>query len=149
MATIRPLTLAQTQPLRSEVLRDGRAQGVSVPTDDLPETFHLGAVENGEIVGTSTYFPAVCPHQPEVNNAYMLRFMAVSPAYQGQGIGASLINRAVELLRERGVELLWANARDTALRFYLDHGFNEIPGSSFVHESSGMPHTVVVRRIEE
>jgi GNAT superfamily N-acetyltransferase len=79
----------------------------------------------------------------------MLRWMAVAPGRQGQGIGAAVILRAVEVLRERGVALLWANARDTALQFYLNNGFSEVAGSGFVHESSGMPHTVVVRRIEK
>jgi GNAT superfamily N-acetyltransferase len=149
MAAIQLITLEQTQGLRSEVLRDGRAQGVSPPTDSLPETFHLGAVENGEIVGTSTYFPAVCPHQPDVADAYMLRYMAVAPAFQGQGVGAAILVRAIEILRERGVTLLWANARDTAVSFYLNNGFTAVQGSGFMHQESGVAHTVVVRRINE
>jgi len=148
MAVVQLITLEQTQGLRSEVLRDGRAQGISSPTDSLPETFHLGAVENAEIVGTSTYFPAVCPHHPEVGDAYMLRYMAVAPAFQGQGVGAAILVRAIEILRERGVTLLWANARDTALSFYLSNGFTAVEGSGFMHQESGVAHTVVVRRID-
>ena len=149
MAEIQFLTLEQTFPLRSQVLREGKTNGLTGPTDNLAETFHLGSVAgNGEVVGTSTYFPSPCTYEPDIADAYMLRYMAVSPAHQGEGIGASIIKRAIEVLHERGAKLLWANARDTALKFYLNNGFTEVAGSGFVHQPTGIPHTVVMRRID-
>jgi GNAT superfamily N-acetyltransferase len=148
MITIGLIDLGQTQALRQEVLRDGRPANVKGPTDDLPETFHVGAVDaSGEVLGTSTYFPADCQYEPETPGAYMLRYMAVSPGHQGTGLGGAIIECAVEVLRERGATLLWANARDTALKFYLDRGFSAVEGSQFEHVESGIPHTVVVRRL--
>jgi GNAT superfamily N-acetyltransferase len=149
MVEIRLITLEQTQALRGEVLRGGRTEALASPRDDLPETFHLGAVAvDGQIVATSTYFPAVCSYHPDVANAYQLRWMAVAPGHRGEGIGASILARALELLQERNVPLLWANSRDTALQFYLKNGFSTIPGSGFGHEVHGMPHTVVMRRMD-
>ena len=42
--------------------------------------------------------------------------------------------------------LVWARARDTALEFYLRHGF-VVDGEGFIDEQTLKPHHVIVRRL--
>ena len=51
-----------------------------------------------------------------------LRGMAVDGGQQGRGIGAALLTAGVERAAARGATAVWANARDSALGFYLRHG---------------------------
>ncbi len=141
------LTSVQTHPLRRLVLRDNDpARTVVFDGDDEPGTFHLGVVDDaGEIVATSTWLPRPTDHAPG-SPAVQLRGMATSPALQGSGVGGSLFDAAVELCSARGLAVLWANARDTALAFYERHGCTTV-GDGFVDATTGLPHHVVIRRL--
>jgi GNAT superfamily N-acetyltransferase len=148
---VRPLEVGDTYVLRRDVLRGGAPQAVvHYDTDDDPATWHLGAVDDdGHVVATSTFFPQPCP-VPELDvpghGAYRLRSMAVEPRWQGTGVGRAVLRAALIRLDTDGVDVVWANARDSALGFYERCGF-EVVGSSFIDADSGLPHTVVVRRL--
>ncbi len=129
------LTAEQTHALRRAVLR-GADPGANVvfDCDHDPATFHLGAVEDGVVVATSTWIPAPPSAQ--------LRGMAVEPSRQGEGLATGLLEAAYESLRALGVELLWAHARDTALSFYTRAGFTVV-GDGFVTPDTGLSHHLV------
>ena len=156
---MRALRVEETYDLRRAVLRASAPEAVvHYDTDDEPSTWHLGAVDGeGRVVATSTYFPQPCP--PDVRppdacpadvggwaDAYRLRSMAVDPGRQGSGVGRAVLLEALARLSAAGVPLLWANARDSALGFYTCCGFEAV-GTSFVDADSGLPHTVVLRRV--
>jgi hypothetical protein len=61
-------------------------------------------------------------------------------------VGRAVLVAALARLEEDGASLLWANARDSALGFYERCGFEVVP-PSFVDPDSGLPHTVVRRRL--
>jgi len=133
---------ADTHPLRLEVLRnDTPSQQVAFDVDELPGTFHLGVRDGVDLVAVSTWAPR--PHRGETG--IQLRGMATVPSMQGTGIGAVLLEagcaRAAVV-----APVVWARARDTALPFYLRHGFT-IDGDGFVDESTGKPHHVIIRRV--
>jgi GNAT superfamily N-acetyltransferase len=132
-----------THALRREVLRRGRPdQDVNFPEDHLDAAFHLGARGNdGSLLGVASFSPNETEHRAG-KVAYQLRGMAVLDEYQGFGIGRRLLDEAAARLRERGVEVLWANGRDSALGFYERWGM-EVVGDVFV-TPSGIPHHVVV-----
>jgi len=69
--------------------------------------------------------------------------MAVEPALQGQGIGSALMSDALRRLKASDAILLWANARDTALRFYARFGFKTVEDSAFIPPSTGRPHHLI------
>ena len=144
--TVRLLSVDETYDLRRDVLRDGRRDvSVHIPEDDLPSAEHFGAVDGyGAVVATASFYPALCSYRPEAVRPSQLRFMAVAAGHQGAGLGHRVLRVAVDHLRAHDVTLLWANARDTALRFYVREGFTVIEGSEFVHEEVGIAHTVVV-----
>ena len=77
---------------------------------------------------------------------WRLRGMATRADLQGKGIGSMVLKAALEHVGTEGGELIWCNARVSALAFYERAGFRtwgepwEIPGHG--------PHVVMWRRIE-
>ncbi|MGC7560316.1 ribosomal protein S18-alanine N-acetyltransferase [Pasteurella sp. PK-2025] len=55
--------------------------------------------------------------------------LAVDPAYQGKGIGKTLLVHVVETLKEKGILTLWLEVRESNLvakTLYEQVGFNEV-----------------------
>jgi len=97
------------------------------------------------VVGTSSWFRKECPDL-DGEAAIQLKGMAVDDSLQGSGIGVQIIAAGLALATERGVSIVWARARDSALGFYVRCGFAEI-GPGYIDEPTGMPHHNVYRRI--
>lgn len=135
------VTAADVYPLRREVLRQGRADAsVEFPTDD--RGFHLAVRDGaGVVVGIATFFPSPCVRRPG-RVAWQLRGMAVAPSWQGKGVGVALLDEAVSRLRALGAEVLWADARDTALGFYERAGW-VVEGDGYV-TAIGLPHHMAI-----
>jgi GNAT superfamily N-acetyltransferase len=139
MVTVVEIAAADTHALRRAVLREGKADAdVHFPQDADPASFHLGAMADGELVGIATFTPAPTPHR-EGAVAWQLRGMAVAADQQGRRVGAAIVDAAVARLRDAGAEVLWCNARDTALGFYEKLGFS-VYGDGFVTSGTGLPH---------
>lgn len=131
------------RPLRHSVLRQGAPLAESFyPADDLPDTVHLAALDDGEVIGAVTFFPELYEGRP----AWRLRGMAVSKARRGSGIGSMLLAEVLNQLHGNRADLLWCNARTVALSFYTGHGFT-IVGEEFV-VAQGIPHYVAVLQLE-
>lgn len=67
---------------------------------------------------------------------WRLRGMAVSDRFRGRGIGAKLLQTAINALKKKQVKFLWCNARVGATAFYLKNGF-KIIGESFELANTG------------
>ena len=146
MVTVREIDARDTHALRRDVLRDGRADAdVHFRQDDDPASFHLGAFDDGVLVGIATFTPAPTPHRDGAP-AWQLRGMAVAPTHQGRRIGAAIVDAAVADVARRGATVLWCNARDTAIGFYEKLGFT-VFGDGFVTGSTGLPHHVMLRDV--
>lgn len=141
------ISAADTYPLRVVVLRAGTpTTDVRFHEDDWPGAFHLGIFDDGTLVGTSTWIPRECAGRAEVA-AVQLRGMATLTSHHGRGVGSALIAAGIARAAHGGAQFVWANARDTALGFYLAHGFTvdgDIDGDGFVDAVTGLPHHRVV-----
>jgi GNAT superfamily N-acetyltransferase len=104
---------------------------------------HVGAFSPGAAVGCATIYPSPYGDQPA---AWQLRGMAVADGYRGHGIGGRVLRAAIDVARDAGAPLLWANARVPALAFYASHGFGVI-GEEFAYGPAAIPHRVIVRRL--
>lgn len=139
--TVVELTSEETHPLRLVVLRgDTPNTSVTFAEDDLPGTVHLG-VRDGDaaLVAISTWILRPYNDGPAVQ----LRGMATAPELVGRGVGALLLESGCE--RAATVApLVWARARDTALGFYLRHGFS-VDGGGFIDEHTAKPHHHILR----
>jgi len=140
---IRRIDAPVAHELRHRVLRAGAADPqVDLPVDHEPGAWHLGAFLDERLVGVVSFYPIPTSHRP-LRVTQQFRMMAVEPDVQGGGVGRALLGTALEDLRGRGVETVWANARDSALGFYERMGFHAV-GESWIHEETGLPHTVVL-----
>jgi predicted N-acetyltransferase YhbS len=143
---VRELGAEETHALRRAVSADGRTDLPSMrhELDASPGAWHLGAVDaTGRVVAISTFYFVPYPLQPEAQPAVELRFMAVDPSVQGKGIGGAVMTEAIRRLKTTDAILLWANARDTALRFYERFGFTVAPRSEFTPPDTGRPHHLI------
>lgn len=137
------LAPSDTHDLRRRVLRDGRADAsVTWLGDDDPDTMHLGIVQERELIAISTWLTSD-GHDDGTPRAIQLRGMATEPALVGRGLGGRLLRAGIERAVERGAELVWANARISALGFYEQAGFTPV-GDVFTIPDVGLPH----RRVE-
>lgn len=120
--SIREISSQQTYPVRHPVLRKGKSlSSCRFDNDDTQSTFHLGCYYENGLVGVATFL--------EQNNLsftgdqIQLRGMAVLPNYRKRGLGQRLLHEGIFRLREKNKELLWFNAREVAVPFYTNLGF--------------------------
>ena len=71
--------------------------------------------------------------------------MATATNVRGQGVGSLLLESGCRRIAEVA-PLVWARARDTAIGFYLRHGFS-IEGDGFIDEDTQKPHHLILRRL--
>jgi predicted GNAT family N-acyltransferase len=129
------------------VLRDGTpSDDVTFDADHEATTRHLVVRDvDGAVVATSTWIERASPDHPDAP-ALQLRGMAVAPERRGQRLGARLIDAGVALAAERGCTIVWANARDSALEFYIAQGFAVI-GDGFLTHDTRLPHHRIWRPV--
>lgn len=142
---VRTITAAETWPLRLAVLRPQRPlSAAQFPGDDLPPTKHFGAFRDNNLLGIASLFLAEMSERPGAS-ALQLRGMATAPAVRGAGFGRALVAASVAFARESGMNLIWCNARISAVGFYRKLGW-EIVGTEFDIPDVG-PHFRMWRRI--
>jgi predicted GNAT family N-acyltransferase len=128
------------RPLRHAMLRAGRPPADSeYAQDHLAQTVHFAVQVDEDVVGCLTLFP----EQFQDESAWRIRGMAVHPKWQRKGLGQALVTAAQERGRASGDNVIWCNARVSALGFYRSAHFSVI-GPEFAAE--GVPHRVAVWR---
>ncbi|HTZ45406.1 MAG TPA: GNAT family N-acetyltransferase [Jatrophihabitans sp.] len=134
--TVRVVDLADSRELRRSVLRPEFAPGSMLPGEDQAGTICVAALAGSNLVSACLIFPESCRWQPD-RPAWRLRSMATHPDFRGTGAGAAALGGATGQARARGAELLWCEARQPAVGFYLRHGW-QLWGEPF--ENSHGPH---------
>jgi GNAT superfamily N-acetyltransferase len=137
---------ATTQELRRAVLRPNWPIGSPMHGDENPDAVHFAATEGAELIGCCLIMPRPYPLRPDEAGAWRLRGMATTPERQGTGVGAAVVNYALDFARRRAGRLMWCDARTSAVRFYEQHGF-ATEGEEFLHAESGTPHYRMWRMI--
>jgi len=99
--------------LRWEVLRAPWQQprGSEKAADDATATHALLLNEKEEAIG-------VCRMHLQTPAEAQIRFMAIRPDYQGQGLGQQLLQYAEEKARAAGASYITLQARENAILFY-------------------------------
>ncbi|MFZ9660548.1 MAG: GNAT family N-acetyltransferase [Chitinophagaceae bacterium] len=103
--------------LRNEVLR--KPLGLHFNEDELQKEAHdilIGAFDDEVIL-------ACCILTPVDKRHCRLRQMAVQNNLQGKGIGATMMNFAENVARDRGYQILKMHARKSAVGFYEKLGY--------------------------
>jgi GNAT superfamily N-acetyltransferase len=139
------IPLEATFPLRLEVLRPGGTlEDCRFQSDVIPGGFHVGTFLDGRCVAVGSFSPEGHP-QFSAGTPYRLRGMASAADVRGRGAGSLLLDLAYAELERRGADLLWCNARETAIAFYGRMGFTG-EGPLFMIAGIG-PHQVMHRPI--
>jgi GNAT superfamily N-acetyltransferase/quinol monooxygenase YgiN len=134
-----------TYPLRQAVLRPHQtADHLLYPDDDAPDTGHLGAFLQTELLGIASVYRQ-SPSGEVDDGLWRLRGMAVRPESQGRGIGSELLQACLDHVAEHAGNALWCNARTSAAGFYRRLGFEAV-GDPFELEGLG-PHFLMRRVI--
>jgi GNAT superfamily N-acetyltransferase len=146
---VTPVEAPVLHELRRRVLRGNDPKKSVVDSRDADDTsLHFGGFLNDRLVVSASFFPSEAPIRSELNS-YQLRYMATDFDVQGAGYGARVLEVASEALVGRGAQQLWANARNTALGFYLATGWSAIEGSEHLSPETQLPHTVIAKILYE
>jgi len=96
--------------------------------DELEEqSFHVMAVnDDDEIIGVGRL------HFLSGKEA-QVRYMAVNPACQGQGIGRAILQTLERYASAREIETIQLHARENALMFYQKAGYNRLEKSHLLY----------------
>lgn len=137
------ITAEQTIDLRHQVLRSHQPRSAChYPGDELAQSFHVGAVLQGQIRCIASFFPEATSYCPETQ-VYRLRGMATDLAFRGQGLGTQVLKKGCQQALKLGASKVWCNARVSALGFYLPLGFVKV-SEEFEVEGIG-PHFVLAQ----
>lgn len=130
MITINIIDSASTFPVRHAVLRQGKPlSSCAFDGDDLATTKHFGLYKEEELMAIVSVFEK----QNNLFNQkkqYQIRGMAVLEHAQGYGFGKLLIKKVEEYCKANECNLIWFNARASAVGFYENLGY-QIHGTSF------------------
>ena len=106
--------------LRNEILR--QPLGLILTAEELEtekEDILIGAFDEEDML-------ACCMLTKADHNSLRLRQMAVQNNLQGKGIGASMMNFAEILTRDKGYKKIIMHARETAIGFYEKLGYTVV-----------------------
>lgn len=142
---IKTIPYQETYSVRQIVLRPNRAiETCFFDGDALDSTVHFGLYTDGVQAGILSLFKnnnAVF----EDKNQYQIRGMAVLDKFQKKNFGRMLVEYSEEFLKSKDTQLIWFNARASAVGFYKRLGYQSI-GEAFDIPDVGT-HYVMWKRI--
>ncbi len=118
------------------MLRQGRPiEDCVFDGDKDPKTIHLGAFIENKLVGVlSAYQKNTTVF--DVKESYQIRGVAVLTTAHRKGIGRALMANIEHQLKQRKIDLIWLNARITAVDFYTALAYQQ-KGKAFEIEGIG------------
>jgi GNAT superfamily N-acetyltransferase len=144
MIEIKEIKAEDTYPIRKAILREGMTLSHEMNGDHDVETLHLGLFKSGELVCIGSFMKA--PKEIFEGSQYQLRGMASAKTAQGKGYGKLLLKEAELQLEQRGINVIWCNARIVALDFYKKLGY-KTTGSVFDVDQVG-PHYMMFKELK-
>jgi predicted GNAT family N-acyltransferase len=134
--TVKIIKLEETITIRHEVLRKGKPiETCHFEGDNLTSTFHLGLFFNEEIIGILSVFETKNDFF-KAEKQFQYRGMAILEDFQNKNLGKNLIVEANKICNQKNANLIWFNAREKAMNFYVKNGF-KIEGEPFEIENVG------------
>lgn len=137
MIEIKKIDFNTTFSVRHPVLRNGRPiETCFFDGDDLETTIHFGLFLDKNLIGVISIFKnknAIFSAQ----NQFQIRGMAVLKGHQGKKLGKKLLDQAEQEIIDQKGNLIWFNARENAVPFYQNSGY-EIIGDAFEIKDIGI-----------
>ncbi len=143
MIQIREIKAEDTYQIRKKELRKNITLSEKVPGDFDENTIHLGVFDLDELVCVATFMKTKSPAFR--GEQYQLRGMATEETHQRKGLGTAVLLEAEDILIKKDVDILWCNARVSALDFYKKLGYKTV-GEVFKIPQIG-PHYVMYKKL--
>ena len=125
-----------TYTIRYKMLRpNGTLEDCMFQGDHDELTFHLGAFVDKKLVSVASFYFEKHPLFEQAYQ-YRLRGMATVPEYQGQGQSSALLRTAFPVIKQNQCPILWCNAREKAMGYYIKVGF-KATGELFTIQNIG------------
>ena len=122
------------RPLRTAALRPHYREGrlAEFDADEAADTHHfvIGRVCDGDLqqkpVGVVSFMRQTPPDAIDAEAAWRLRGMAVAAKHRSKGLGSRLLEASLTQLAvlEPECDVIWCQARMTAVDFYAQNGFD-------------------------
>ena len=145
MFEIKEISAFETIIVRHPVLRFGRPiETCRFEGDDLPTTSHFGLFYEDQLSAVISVFEAKSILFFE-ENQFQIRGMAVLEQHQKKGFGEALLKYCENQIRNNRVEIIWFNARQTAIGFYEKYQYQKI-GDGFEIADIGI-HYVLFKKL--
>ena len=128
MFEVRRISPQMTYMLRHNILRPNQAiEDCKYDTDQVEGAFHVGAFYAGKLISVASF---CIDNYPDfhIRPQYRLRAMATHEDYRRIGAGSKVVNLAENILKEKGVYLLWCKARTNVQGYYEKLGFKAYGG---------------------
>lgn len=120
---IKSVQSGSVRHLRHSELRKGQDfSTTSYQKDNHKDTIHMACIREDNIISCATFYPQNT-NKLESINSYRLRGMATDSEFKRKGFGALLMRQSLLLLKNKGADLIWCNARIIAVSFYKALGF--------------------------
>lgn len=145
MLEIKIIPTELTYKVRQPVLRPGKPiESCFFDGDDLHSTVHFGLFIDSDLLGVVSIFKNSSPFF-SYNNQYQIRGMAVLDTQQGKGLGGLLIKKVEEYLSQTNTEIIWFNARESAVNFYKKMEYS-VTGEPFEIPNIGK-HIIMYKKL--
>jgi GNAT superfamily N-acetyltransferase len=128
MIQIKEIPSKETYIVRQPVLRKGKPiESCIFDGDDLETTHHFGIFDTENLTGIISLFHKSNPIFAEQNQS-QIRGMAVLETHQKKRFGEALVKHCETYCNENKVDLIWFNARTTAVGFYKKMEYQPLGG---------------------
>ena len=118
--------------IRSKVLRNGLDPKMcTFEGDTRINSIHIGAFNNNKILGGVSLIKNICNENSEVD-CFQLRGLCVYNEFQNYGIGTKIIHKIENIISEVNINYVWMNARESAVKFYLNLGYTNSNKSKII-----------------
>ena len=145
MFEIKEISAFETIIVRHPVLRFGKPiETCRFEGDDLPTTLHFGLFYEDQLSAVISVFEEKSILFFE-ENQFQIRGMAVLEPHQKKGFGEALLKYCENQIRNNRVEIIWFNARQTAIGFYEKYQYQKI-GDGFEIADIGI-HYVLFKKL--
>lgn len=139
--TIKIIDSKETYAVRHPILRAGKPlESCVFDGDDFETTIHLGLFTHNKLIGISSFLEKKHISFNETTQ-YQLRGMAILKEFQGKSLGNIILKEGELILKKKGVKVIWCNAREVAVKFYMRNNY-EIIGDAFNIKNIGLHYTM-------
>ena len=138
---IHEIQASETWVLRQKLLRpDFNLEQCSYPGDSDVSSHHFACSSNHELRGIVSIYKR---SNKAVHSGlgFQIRAMATCEEVRGKGLGLKLLAAAEKVAFNAGADYVWANARTSAIGFYVKAAYKVI-GEQFHVDGVG-PHLLV------